>query len=54
MYPIASSTGNNEKLTKYNFMPNEIIDMITRKITTWSFFKNSPTPKNKFSDDLTT
>ena len=54
MYAIASSTGNNEKLTKYNFMPNEIIDMITRKITTWSFFKNSPTPKNKFSDDLTT
>ena len=48
MYPIASSSGNNEKLTKYNFMPNEIIDMITRKITTWSFFKNSPIPKNKF------
>ena len=48
MYPIESSTGYNEKSTKYNFMPNEIIDMITRKIITWSFFKNSPIPKNKF------
>ena len=48
MYPIESSTGYNEKSTKYNFMPNAIIDMITRKTTTWSFFKNSPIPKNKF------
>ena len=48
MYPIASSSGNNENSTKYNFMPNEIIDMITRKTTTWNFFKNSPIPKNKF------
>ena len=48
MYPIASSSGNNENSTKYNFMPNAIIDMITRKTTTWSFFKNSPIPKNKF------
>ena len=49
-----------EKSTRYNFKPNEIKEIITRKQIISFFFNIFPFlvfslfPKNKFSDDLAT